>query len=482
MPGFVDEAQVHVKAGDGGAGSVSFRREAHVAKGGPDGGDGGNGGDVWLVATGDRASLLAFKDHPHRRAGDGRHGQGKQRHGARGEDLEVPVPAGTIVRAPDGSILVDLVEAGHRWMAARGGRGGRGNARFLSNRRRAPAFAEQGEPGGECWYNLELKLLADVALVGFPNAGKSTLISRVSAARPKIGDYPFTTLVPNLGVVRLGSPGNETEFVLADVPGLVEGASEGRGLGHRFLRHVERARVIVVLVDLGPSAERHPSGQVAVLMEELRRYQPELVDRPRLVVGSKADLAGGGGGDPGFHPDLVISAVTGEGIPMLIGKMARLVVDARAVGRVEPMNTVIHRPIAEEVEITRNDDGSFVVGGRPALRAVALNDLTDSQATEYVQDRLRRLGVERMLVRAGARDGDVVHLGQLTFTYHRDQQGLGVPDVASREVLGMQGGTSRAASRRLTRRERSGKTGTGGAAGGAAGVPSRDGPGRGSTR
>ncbi|HUO47783.1 MAG TPA: GTPase ObgE, partial [Acidimicrobiales bacterium] len=242
MSGFVDECQLNVRGGDGGAGCVSTRREAHVPKGGPDGGDGGDGGDVWLVADRNVASLLAFRDHPHRRAGSGTHGQGKKRHGRRGDDLEVPVPEGTEVRDGDGHLVADLVRAGDRWRAAAGGRGGRGNARFLSNRRRAPSFAEQGEPGEERWLRLELKLMADVALVGFPNVGKSTLISRISAAKPKIADYPFTTLEPNLGVVSTG----ETEFVVADVPGLIEGASEGRGLGHRFLRHVERARVLVV--------------------------------------------------------------------------------------------------------------------------------------------------------------------------------------------------------------------------------------------
>ena len=247
MAGFVDECNLHVKGGDGGAGCVAFRREAHVPKGGPDGGDGGSGGDVWIVADRNVASLLAFRDHPHRRAASGVHGQGKRRHGAGGDDTIVPVPEGTVVRDHDsGAVLADLVDEGDRYLAAAGGRGGRGNARFLSNRRRAPSFAEQGEPGDERWLRLELKLVADVALVGFPNVGKSTLISVMSAAKPKIADYPFTTLEPNLGVVRLG----ETEFVVADVPGLIEGASDGRGLGHQFLRHVERARVLCVMVDL----------------------------------------------------------------------------------------------------------------------------------------------------------------------------------------------------------------------------------------
>src|SRR4249919_826237 len=270
MAGFVDECALNVRGGDGGAGSVSFRREAHVPRGGPDGGDGGSGGDVWLVADHNVASLLAFRDHPHRRGTDGTHGQGKGRHGTSGKDLIVAVPQGTTVRAMDGGMLLaDLVNHGDRWRAAAGGRGGRGNARFLSNTRRAPSFAEQGERGEQRWLLLELRLMADVALVGFPNSGKSTLISRISAAKPKIADYPFTTLEPNLGVVRTD---DDHEFVVADIPGLIEGASEGKGLGHQFLRHVERARVLCLLVDLAALDGVAPAEQERVLLDELARY------------------------------------------------------------------------------------------------------------------------------------------------------------------------------------------------------------------
>jgi GTP-binding protein len=443
VSGFVDEAQIHVKAGDGGAGCVSFRREAHVNKGGPDGGDGGGGGDVWLVASHNQASLLGFRDHPHRAATSGTHGQGKKKHGASGSDLEVPVPIGTVVRSADSVVVADLAAAGDRWMAARGGRGGHGNARFLNNRRRAPAFAEQGEKGEEFWLDMELRLLADVALVGMPNAGKSTLISRISAARPKIADYPFTTLVPNLGVVRVGRSGSETEIVVADIPGLVAGAADGRGLGHRFLRHVERARVLVILVDLAAVDGVPPQEQQRILLDELGRYQPELLDRPRLVVGSKTDALGSGPDHPATdHPagelavDLEISAVTGDGITALLGRLAGLVVEARAAEKVPSSTVVIHRPLPEGIEIVREADGSFVVLGRSALRAVALSDLTDDQAVAYVQERLRRLGVERALVRAGARDGDIVHLGKLTFTYQSDAGGL---DAAAASVAGRAG-------------------------------------------
>jgi GTP-binding protein len=410
---FVDQAQIHVKGGNGGAGAVSFRREAHVPRGGPDGGDGGDGGDVWLVADRNVASLLAFRDHPHRAAGKGTHGQGKGRHGASGRDLEVPVPEGTVVRAREGSVLADLVKAGDRWLAARGGRGGKGNARFLTNRRRAPDFAEQGEVGEEFYFNLELKLMADVALVGFPNAGKSTFISVVSAAKPKIADYPFTTLEPHLGVVRF----DEHEFVVADIPGLIEGASEGRGLGHQFLRHVERARALLVLVDLASAEGRSPQDQLDVLLDELGSYEPALLERPRLVVGSKADVAASGVAWEGES----IAAVTGAGIRPLLGRLATLVEDVRAAEALDGRETyVVHRPEPEGVVVERAADGSFVVRGRRAERAVAISDITGVQALDYVQGRLRRLGVDRALARAGAREGDIVHIGGFSFSYEPD--------------------------------------------------------------
>lgn len=412
MSSFVDECNLHVKGGDGGAGCVAFRREAHVAKGGPDGGDGGDGGSVWLVADRNVASLLAFRDFPHRSATDGSHGKGSKRHGAKGQDLTVSVPIGTVVSDHDTrEPLADLSSEGGRWLAAQGGEGGRGNARFLSNRRRAPRFAEQGEHGEQRWLRLELKLLADVAIIGFPNVGKSTLISRISAAKPKIADYPFTTLEPNLGVVRTA---DDFEMIVADIPGLIEGASRGKGLGHQFLRHVERAKVLLVLVDVAAWDGVKPQQQLQVLLKELAAYRPELLDRPRLVVASRADMS------PNHDFDgLAVSSVSGSGIPELLGSLVRLVGDVRNT-QPEPTRSAIHRPLSREIKLRRHDDGSWEVLGRAAQRAVALSDLTDDEALAFATERLERLGVSAALARAGVKTGDEVRIGGFSFDYEED--------------------------------------------------------------
>ena len=410
MSGFVDEANLHAKGGNGGAGCVSFRREAHVSKGGPDGGDGGNGGNVWLVADRNIASLLAFKDFPFRRGDDGGHGHGKKKHGRGGQDTYVKVPEGTIVRNAENSVLADLVNEGDRWLAAEGGTGGRGNVRFLSNKLRAPGFAEQAEIGQERWLRLELKLMADVALVGFPNAGKSTFISRVSSAKPKVAAYPFTTLKPHLGVVRRS---DEFEMVIADIPGLIEGAAEGRGLGHQFLRHVERARVLLVMVDLAEVEGKDPQEQADILVNELESYDAELAQRPRLIVGTKGDAA------TLDWSGIRISSVTGEGIDRLVGELQTLVNEARAE---QPKQTqyVVHRPTPEGVSVVRHDNGTFEVIGRQAERAVALSDLTNVDAMAHAQHRLQQLRVPRALARAGASEGDTVIIGTFEFDYEPD--------------------------------------------------------------
>ncbi|MCB1257638.1 MAG: GTPase ObgE [Microthrixaceae bacterium] len=417
MSNFVDECGLNVRGGDGGAGCVAFRREAHVPMGGPDGGDGGNGGDVWLQADRNVASLLAFRDHPHRRAENGTHGSGKRKHGHAGADMEVHVPVGTTIRDRDGEILADLTNHGDRWLAAEGGIGGKGNSRFLSNRRRAPDFAEQGEKGDERWLRLELRLMADVALVGFPNVGKSTLISRISAAKPRIADYPFTTLEPNLGVVRMGDGADAFEMVVADIPGLIEGAAEGRGLGHQFLRHIERSRVLAVLIDLSPFAPASPEEQLATLLNELESYQPDLLDRPRLIVGSRSDVADES--TVGDFDGLVISAVTGQGLNEMLTRLRRLLEEARE-NTLQEDEVVILRPVPQGISISRYDDGSFVVEGREAIRAVRFSDLTNPAALEVAMQRLSRLGVEKALARAGARTGSVIHIGDFSFDYEAD--------------------------------------------------------------
>ncbi|MFT7647383.1 MAG: GTP-binding protein [Candidatus Poriferisodalaceae bacterium] len=423
VSGFVDECQIHLKGGDGGAGCVAFRRESHTPRGGPDGGDGGKGGDVWLVVDRNVASLLGFRDFPFRRGDSGTHGQGKKKHGRGGSDEIVKVPEGTVIRDRDGTVIADLVHHGDRWLGAEGGRGGMGNARFLSNKRRAPSFAEQGEVGEETWFSLELKLMADVALVGFPNAGKSTLISRISAATPKVAAYPFTTLQPHLGVVRLDD--GEFEMVIADIPGLIEGAAEGRGLGHQFLRHVERARVLLILLDLASVEGRSPAEQEEILLRELGDYDPQLVARPRVIIATKADAVDPGDAgaalelEPSEWDGRVISAVRGDGLNELIREL-RIHVEAARNEDVGPTQFVVHRPAPDGVVVEKIKDGYFEVHGREARRAVALSDLNDIDALHHAQQRLDSLRVPRALARAGAKEGDIVIIGDFQFEYEPD--------------------------------------------------------------
>ena len=418
---FVDEAKIHVAAGAGGDGSVAFHREPYKPKGGPDGGDGGDGGSVILRADNSVGTLLELRDHPHVKADRGGHGEGKRRSGARAADRIILVPAGTVIYNADEVLVADLANPGDEFVAARGGRGGRGNVRFATATRRAPAFADKGEPGEETWLRLELRLLADVGLVGFPNAGKSTLISRISAAKPKIADYPFTTLEPNLGVVKTA----ESSFVVADIPGLVAGAHEGKGLGHRFLRHVSRAAVLVFLVD--PTAQdRDPTLDRDVLLKELGAFDPELARRPSLTVLSKADVAE----DEvslllDEMPDaLPISAVTGQGVDELVRRLVAAVEKNRA--EAPPRRGYVRHVSRPETLTIVPEEGGWRVRWTNAERAVAMTNLDNEEAVVRLQRKLISMGVEKALVEAGAKVGDEVRIGTAAF----DFQPEGAEDVA----------------------------------------------------
>ncbi|MGH2750051.1 MAG: GTPase ObgE [Actinomycetota bacterium] len=409
---FVDEAKINVRAGAGGNGVSAWHHEPFKPKGGPDGGDGGDGGSVIMRADGSVGTLLELRDNPQVRGARGGHGEGKRKHGARGRDRIISVPPGTVVYDEDGTLIADLANPGDELRAARGGRGGRGNAHFATATRRAPTFAERGEPGEEARLRLELRLLADVGLVGFPNAGKSTLVARISAARPKIADYPFTTLQPNLGVVRLG----EKTFVVADIPGLVAGSSEGKGLGHRFLRHVRRAAFLVFLVDLA-AMDRDPLDDVDVLRTELEAFDPELAARPRLVVLSKVD-AGGERSDEArrrFPDALAISAVTGEGIDELVRRLATGVDRSRA--ELEPSVGYVRHIVRGDPLSVRRLNESWIVTSRRVERAVAVTNMDNEESVDRLQKKLISMGVERELERAGAKRGDDVLIGETSFTF-----------------------------------------------------------------
>jgi GTP-binding protein len=408
---FVDRVRVHVRGGNGGAGVASFVRRRGLPKGRPNGGNGGRGGSVIAYVDEGMSTLLRYQRNPHHRAGDGTHGQGDLQHGRNGDDLYLPVPPGTTIYDDSGTLIADLVAEGQSVTLVEGGRGGRGNAAFVSPSNRAPSVAEQGEYGQEASFVFELRLLADAAIIGFPNAGKSTLISVVSAAKPKIADYPFTTLEPNLGVVSL----DDREFVLADIPGLIEGAAEGRGLGHEFLRHTERARAMVILLDPSPAQEHSAARQLEILVRELERYSKELAERPRLVVIGKADLPEAEEAQVEVPEAMSISSVTRAGIPEFLHAVADLVDTARRATPERP-GYVLHRPAMAPFTVQREGDGWRVVG-TAAERAVAFADLTQPEAAAMAAERLARLGVDRALAEAGADEGDEVRIGELTFEY-----------------------------------------------------------------
>jgi GTPase len=415
---FVDEARIKVMAGAGGNGAVAFHHEPYKPKGGPDGGNGGRGGDVVIRADSSVGTLLDVRDHPHIKAVPGGHGQGDRRSGSTGKNRVVLVPPGTVVYNEDGTLIADLAAPGDEMVAARGGRGGYGNAHFATPTRRAPGFSEKGEPGEESWLRLELRLLADVGLVGFPNAGKSTLISRISAARPKIADYPFTTLTPNLGVVKSG----DESFVVADIPGLIPGAHEGKGLGDRFLRHVRRAAVLVFLIDLA-AEDRDPSEDVAALRAELAAFDPELVERPSLVVATKIDVARDMLEILDEPQMLPLSAVTGEGIDELVRTLGELVTATRGAAP-ERLGYVRHIVRDDPVHVRRENGAWRVTGTRPE-RAVVTTDVDNEEAVERLQRKLVQMGVEKLLDLAGAKAGDEVRIGEVAFDYEPEKKGDG---------------------------------------------------------
>ena len=424
---FVDEIWLEVSGGRGGNGAVSFRREKFVPRGGPDGGDGGDGGSVFLVADPSRHSFLDLRYRRHQRATPGADGRTKKRQGRRGTDLEIPVPLGTLARDAEGGLRADLTSPGQKIKVAAGGAGGRGNSRFTTSRHRAPRHAEKGLPGEELKLFLELKLLAQVGLVGFPNAGKSTLLSRITTARPKIADYPFTTLTPQLGLVETA---RGESFVVADLPGLVTGAHRGAGLGHRFLRHVERNLLLLLLIDLSSIAGPEPVEAYAGLAEELELYDKKLARYPRVVVGNKIDL-------PGTEQNLArleraveqkerektrvfgISAATGAGVEELLHYLAAEVPRLTARAAAEPEEEIIKTDPAREGDdfLIEKKGGTYYVYGRRIERVAAQTDFENEESLRRFQRYCRRSGVEEKLKKMGVEAGDTVTIGEEEFYY-----------------------------------------------------------------
>jgi GTP-binding protein len=412
---FFDEAKIYVKSGDGGDGCVAFRREKFVPFGGPSGGNGGAGGDVYLVVDRNLNTLVHFKKRIHFKAGPGGRGSGKNQQGGRGEDRSVPVPPGTVAYDADtGELLADLLEDGQQLLVASGGRGGRGNAAFASSTNQAPRIAEHGEPGQERWLRLELKLIADVGIIGVPNAGKSTLLSVVSAARPKIAAYPFTTLQPNLGVVTVD---DYQSFVLADVPGLIEGASEGAGLGHQFLRHVERTRLLIHLLD---GAALDPLADYQTINDELAQFSEQLAAKPQIVVLNKLDLPDAQAWWPLVQEAMqerdleahAISAVSGQGVQQLMRRAYELL-HTLPPPELVPEEIAVFRPAEQEdaFAIEREADGWRVRGVR-VERVAAMTPFVLPEAAARFQRQLRAMGVEEALVQAGVQPGDMVRIGE----------------------------------------------------------------------
>ncbi len=417
---FVDHARVYVRGGDGGNGIVAFRREKYVPMGGPAGGDGGRGGSVIFVADEGLSTLMDFKYRRHFKAMRGTHGQGKNMHGAGGEDLTVKVPVGTVIRDDDtGEVIADLTRNGQEVVVARGGRGGRGNARFATSVNKAPSLSENGEPGQERWVKLELKLLADVGLVGFPNAGKSTLISRLSAARPKIADYPFTTLVPNLGVVMTRS---KESFVVADIPGLIEGAHRGSGLGHEFLRHIERTRVLLFVLDTAQTEGRDVLEDYQVLRRELEMYRPDLMERPFLIVANKMDIPEAQENYERLRAEFgqlvhAVSAVTGLGVDILVEETFRLLQSVPRDIVISGEEPVMRRFEEEETFRIERVNGVFEVSGKRIEKLLAMTNFNTDEGLRRFQMIVEKMGLEEALRRQGIKPGDTVKISDFEFEY-----------------------------------------------------------------
>jgi GTP-binding protein len=419
---FYDYAKIFVKAGDGGNGMVSFRREKYVPEGGPSGGDGGRGGDVALIADGGLRTLIDFRFRKHFKAESGKHGGSKNKHGANGEGLEIKVPVGTMVKNADtGEVVGDLTRQGQMFRAAKGGRGGKGNARFATAARRVPDIADNGEQGEACWLVLELKLLADVGLIGFPNVGKSSIIAKVSAAKPVIADYHFTTIDPNLGMVRLDE---EDSFVLVDIPGLIEGASQGTGLGHRFLRHVERTRLLLHVLDISGSEGRDPKDDFEVIQKELALYSPRLQERPQIFVANKMDLTGAEARLEGLREVLgaqyeifPVSAVTGEGLWALMRKAGAMLKEMPLRTETD-IDTVKITCVEPEVPYcVRREGDRWVLTGAEIQRWMVKTNFANAAAVNRFLRVLQRMGVEQTLRDQGAKHGDTVATGAFEFEF-----------------------------------------------------------------